>query len=409
MSKHDVRMRGFLRRTPVPVLLSRIEQHCPPLPAEVTLVTEAWGRVLAETLTAPVDVPHFNRAAMDGFAVRGEETFGASAYNPIPLQVVGQSLPGKPFAGEVSAGTAVRIMTGAPLPQGADAVLMAELAEAVGDSIQVAEAVPPEKHVGKIGEDVRSGALLFRQGRCLRPQDVGMLTSVGIPEVAVIRKPTVELLITGSELLVPGTQPSGVQIVDSDSVMLRSLVKRDSGNLLGIQHLPDDREPLRKALLESTAEVVIVTGGTSVGLEDHAPTLLSELGELLVHGIPMRPAAPMGFGLLGERKVFLLPGNPVSCFCAYDCFVARALRLLGGRNPDWPYATQTVRLKTKISSQIGRIEYVRLRLDDDGAEVLASGGASILSSTTQADAFFLTEEESEGIAAGETISVWRYD
>ncbi len=409
MSKHDVRMRGFLRRTPVPVLLSRIEQHCPPLPAEVTLVTEAWGRVLAETLTAPVDVPHFNRAAMDGFAVRGEETFGASAYNPIPLQVVGQSLPGKPFAGEVSAGTAVRIMTGAPLPQGADAVLMAEFAEAVGDSIQVAEAVPPEKHVGKIGEDVRSGALLFRQGRCLRPQDVGMLTSVGIPEVAVIRKPTVELLITGSELLAPGTQPSGVQIVDSDSVMLRSLVKRDSGNLLGIQHLPDDREPLRKALLDSTAEVVIVTGGTSVGLEDHAPTLLSELGELLVHGIPMRPAAPMGFGLLGERKVFLLPGNPVSCFCAYDCFVARALRLLGGRNPDWPYATQTVRLKTKISSQIGRIEYVRLRLDDDGAEVLASGGASILSSTTQADAFFLTEEESEGIAAGETISVWRYD
>jgi molybdopterin molybdotransferase len=409
MSKHDVRMRGFLRRTPVPVLLSRIEQHCPPLPAEVTLVTEAWGRVLAETLTAPVDVPHFNRAAMDGFAVRGEETFGASAYNPIPLQVVGQSLPGKPFAGEVSAGTAVRIMTGAPLPQGADAVLMAELAEAVGDSIQVAEAVPPEKHVGKIGEDVRAGALLFRQGRCLRPQDVGMLSSVGIPEVAVIRKPTVELLITGSELLAPGTQPSGVQIVDSDSVMLRSLVKRDSGNLLGIQHLPDDREPLRKALLDSTAEVVIVTGGTSVGLEDHAPTLLSELGELLVHGIPMRPAAPMGFGLLGERKVFLLPGNPVSCFCAYDCFVARALRLLGGRNPDWPYATQTVRLKTKISSQIGRIEYVRLRLDDDGAEVLASGGASILSSTTQADAFFLTEEESEGIAAGETISVWRYD
>ena len=409
MSKHDVRMRGFLRRTPVPVLLSRIEQHCPPLPAEVTLVTEAWGRVLAETLTAPVDVPHFNRAAMDGFAVRGEETFGASAYNPIPLQVVGQSLPGKPFAGEVSAGTAVRIMTGAPLPQGADAVLMAELAEAVGDSIQVAEAVPPEKHVGKIGEDVRSGTLLFRQGRCLRPQDVGMLTSVGIPEVAVIRKPTVELLITGSELLAPGTQPSGVQIVDSDSVMLRSLVKRDGGNLLGIQHLPDDREPLRKALLDSTAEVVIVTGGTSVGLEDHAPTLLSELGELLVHGIPMRPAAPMGFGLLGERKVFLLPGNPVSCFCAYDCFVARALRLLGGRNPDWPYATQTVRLKTKISSQIGRIEYVRLRLDDDGAEVLASGGASILSSTTQADAFFLTEEESEGIAAGETISVWRYD
>ena len=409
MSKNDVRMRGFLRRTPVPTLLSRIDQHCPRLPPEAIPVTEACGRVLAKTVSAPGDVPHFNRAAMDGYAVRGEETFGASAYNPIPLQVVGQSLPGKPFAEEVSAGTAVRIMTGVPMPQGADAVLMAELAEEVGDSIQVTGAVPPEKHVSKVGEDVRSGALLFREGRCLRPQDVGMLASVGIPEVAVVRKPTVELLITGSELLAPGAQPTGGQIVDSDSVMLHSLVKRDGGNLLGIRHLPDDREPLRQAMLDSTAEVVIVTGGTSVGLEDHGPTLLSELGELLVHGIPMRPAAPMGFGLMGERKVFLLPGNPVSCFCAYDCFGARALRLLGGRNPDWPYASQAVRLKTKISSQVGRIEYVRLRLDNNGAEVLASGGASILSSTTQADAFFLTEEGSEGVAAGETISVWRYD
>ena len=409
MSKNDVRMRGFLRRTPVPILLSLIDQHCPKLPAESIPVTEACGRVLAETVTAPGDVPHFDRAAMDGYAVRGEETFGANAYNPIPLQVVGQSMPGKPFVGEVLPGSAVRIMTGAPMPQGADAVLMAELAEETGDFIQATEAVPPERHVGKVGEDVRSGDLLFREGRRLRPQDVGMLASVGIPEVAVARKPTVELLITGSELLAPGAQPTGVQIVDSDSVMLRILVERDGGELLDIRHLPDDREPLRKVLLDSTAEVVIVTGGTSVGLEDHGPTLLSELGELLVHGIPMRPAAPTGFGLLDGRKVFLLPGNPVSCFCAYDCFVARALRLLGGRNPEWPYASQSMQLKTKISSQVGRIEYVRLRLDGDEAEVIASGGASILSSITQADAFFLTEEESEGIAAGETISVWRYD
>ncbi|MEE2717117.1 MAG: gephyrin-like molybdotransferase Glp [SAR324 cluster bacterium] len=409
MSKNDVRMRGFLRRTPVPELLTQIDGHCPTLPAESVSVPEAGRRVLAEAVTAPSDVPHFNRAAMDGYAVRGEETFGASAYNPIALQVVGQSMPGKAFVGTVGLGTTVRIMTGAPLPDGANAVLMAELAEAVGDTIQVTDSVPPEKHVGKIGEDVRCGDLLFRQRRCLRPQDLGMLVSVGIPEVSVIRKPTVELLITGSELLAPGAQPTGVQIVDSDSVMLQSLVERDGGNLLGIRHLPDNRDPLRQAMLDATADVVIVTGGTSVGVEDHGPTLLDELGELLVHGIPMRPAAPMGFGVLEGRKVFLLPGNPVSCFCAYDCFVARALRLLGGRNPDWPYASQAVRLKTKISSQIGRIEYVRLRLDDDGAEVLASGGASILSSTTQADAFFLTEEESEGIAADETISVWRYD
>jgi len=225
----------------------------------------------------------------------------------------------------------------------------------------------------------------------------------------------VELLLTGYELLIPVEKPSGVQIIDTNSVMLRPLIQRDGGVLKAVLHLRDERELLRRHLSDSTADLICMTGGTSVGIEDHGPTLVEELGELLVHGIPMRPAAPTGFGLIAgssagrKKKVFLLPGNPVSCLSAYDYFVGRSLRLMGGRSEEWPYRSKMVKLATKISSQIGRIEYVRLRIENERAFFIAAGGASILSSTTQADGFLLTEEESEGFAEGEEVRVWLYD
>ncbi len=409
MPHDDIRMRGFLRRTSLSDALLLLEPHSLPLEAEAVPVEQAWGRVLAEPLTAPINVPHFHRAAMDGYAVHGEDTFGAGRYQPLPLQVRGQSLPGRPFVGTVQRGEAVQIMTGAPLPEGTNAVLPAECTEQIGDLVNALEAVPPWRHVSRIGEDLKAGGPLLPEARRLRPQDLALLASVGQTSVLVRRRPTVDLLTTGSELLPPGRAPDGPQIVDSNSVMLPPLVERDGGVLLRRVRLPDDRASLRAALQESEADVVLVTGGTSVGVEDQAPALVAELGTLLMHGLSLKPAAPTGFGRMGTRRVFLLPGNPVSCFCAYDCLVAQTLRKLGGRSPEGPYRAQSVRLQTKVASQIGRAEYVRLRVEGTDAFVVASGGASILSSTTRADAFFLTEEQSEGHAVGEWITVWRYD
>ena len=224
-----------------------------------------------------------------------------------------------------------------------------------------------------------------------------------------MRKPEVELLITGNELLKPGEQPCGVQIIDSNSVMLAPLIKRDGGLLAKVHHVPDDRDLLQQHLSKTDADLVCMTGGTSVGIEDHGPMLVDELGELLAHGIPMRPAAPTGFGLINGKNIFLLPGNPVSCLSAYDYFVRRSLCMMGGHSDEWPYRNKNVKLATKISSEIGRIEYVRLRIENERAFVIASGGASILSSTTQADAFLLTEEDSEGFAEGDEVQVWLYD
>lgn len=408
----DVRMRGFRSRTDVDDAVRLIHGLARPLPSEAVRIGEAAGRVLAADAVAPVSVPGFPRSAMDGYAVRGEETFGASDYNPLALTLVGESFPGRPFAGTVRPGQAVRIMTGAPLPAGADAVVPAEYAQeldAGSGLVTVTDAVPPGRHVGVVGEDVRAGELLLAAGRVLRPQDVGVLASVGAAEVPVVRRPGVRLVITGDELLPPGSKPEGSRIVDSNSVMLDALVRRDGGIAVHGEIVPDRREAVAAALFESGGDVVLVSGGSSVGAEDHAPTLVAERGELLVHGLAMRPSSPAGFGRIGSSLVFLLPGNPVSCLCAYDFFAGPAVRLLGGRSADWPYRRVRVRLARKLVSDVGRVDYARVRVTGDGAEPIATSGASILSSTTRADGFILVPRDSEGYAVGDEATVYLYD
>ena len=402
-------MRGFLKRIPVNTLLSLVRKHSSLLQSEEIPTVKASGRILAEEIISPANVPEFDRSAMDGYALNAEATFGATTYNPLMFKVLGQVTPGESYKGTIKPGEAISIMTGAPVPSGANAVLMAENAEFSNDHIQVIGAVTPEKHVGKVGEDIKKGQTLLHQGRCLRPQDIAVLASVGITNIKVVRKPEVELLITGNELLKPGEQPFGVQIVDSNSVMLTPLIERDGGVLSKVHHIQDSKDLLQKHLSETEADLVCMTGGTSVGIEDHGPILVDELGELLAHGIPMRPAAPTGFGLINGKKIFLLPGNPVSCLSAYDYFVRLSLCLMGGHSDEWPYRKKNIKLATKISSEIGRIEYVRIRIENESAFVIASGGASILSSTTEADAFLLTEEDSEGFAEGDEVEVWLYD
>jgi molybdopterin molybdotransferase len=403
-------MRGFQDRTDVADAVALLTARLRPLPAEACLLPEAAGRVLAADVVAGVDVPGFDRAAMDGYALRGGDTFGAGPYNPLELAIVGESLPGRPFAGTVEAGQAVRIMTGAPLPAGADAVLQAEAAEEAGGQLRVSEAVPPGRHVGRRGEDVSAGAVLLRAGRRLRPQDVGALASVGASPASVVRRPTVAILVTGDELLPCGARPEGCRIVDSNSPMLLGLARRDGALPQAPEPVPDLRDAVREALLATTADVVLVSGGSSVGQEDHAPRVLEELGEVCVHGVALRPASPAGFGFLtGGRVVFLLPGNPVSCLCAYDLFAGVAVRLLGGLSPGLPYRTATLPLGRKIVSAVGRVDYVRVRVEAGRVEPLATSGASVLTSTTRADGFVLVPRDSEGHAPGDAVTVHYYD
>ena len=406
----DVRMRGFTSRNTVDATLAWIDSvlpECSDLGTEVVLVIEAASRVLSQDVTSRVDVPSFARSMMDGFALRGEETYGATSYNPLSFQIVGTCLPGVSYSGKVGTGQAVRIMTGAPLPTGADAVLPVENTEVDGRTLRALGEVSAGKHIGTIGEDVRNGDVVLHAGRVLRPQDIGILSSIGISHVSVIRRPRVRILITGNELLPACTPPTGFQIADANGPMLAALVERDGGDVILSGRVQDAPEAIRDALLEP-AEIVLVSGGSSVGQEDYAPKMLADLGELAIHGVAMRPSSPTGMGRIQGRLVFLLPGNPVSCLCAYDFFAGRAIRSMGGRARDWPYRRATVRLTRKLVSTVGRVDYARVQIHGNEATPMAIGGASILSSTTRADGFAIVPADSEGFPEGAEIEVFLY-
>ena len=407
----DVRMRGFAERADVEEVESFLRQNTTALLSEVVPLLECVGRVLARDVVAEVDVPGFPRSAMDGYAIRGEESFGASDYDPIAFGVIGTALPGNPYPGSVEAGQAVRIMTGAPMPGGADAVVMAEVCreDLKAGRVEVSEAVAPRKNVGVIGEDIRKGEQVLFAGRRLRPQDVGLLSSIGHARVDCVRRPRVALVITGDELLPAGARPSGAKIVDSNSVVMRGLVDRDGAESLPFQILPDVPERIAEAMSNQEADVVLVSGGSSVGQEDHAPRLLSELGSLDFHGISMRPSSPTGIGRLGDAFVFLLPGNPVSCLAAYEFFAGPTIRRLGGRSGAWPHRVASWPLARKIASAIGRTDYVRVALEEGHAVPLATSGASILSSTVRAVGAVIVPREWEGIAEGDSVEVLLYD
>jgi molybdopterin molybdotransferase len=409
-SRPDVRMRGFATRTTVDAAIAWIDSVIPVftgLPVENVSCFEAANRVLAEDVVSPANVPNFARSMMDGFALGGDETTGANSYNRLSFEIIGTCLPGAPFPGQVSPGQAVRIMTGAPIPAGADAVLPVEQTELDGETLLALGEVSSGKHIGTVGEDIRQGETVLAIGRQLRPQDIGVLSSIGVGRVSVIRSPRVQILITGNELLAAGTPPCGFQIADANGPMLAALVQRDGGTPIFPGIVKDDPDLIRAALLEP-ADVVLVSGGSSVGQEDHAPGLLAQLGELPIHGVAMRPSSPAGMGRIQERLVFLLPGNPVSCLCAYDFFAGRAIRALAGRSREWPYRRQTVRLTRKLVSTVGRVDYARVQIRGSEATPMAIGGASILSSTTRSDGFVIIPANSEGFPAGAEVEVFLY-
>jgi molybdopterin molybdotransferase len=365
--------------------------------------------VLTSDVSADVDVPGFLRSAMDGYAVRGEDTFGASDYGPLRLELLGESLPGRPFDGRVGPGQAVRIMTGAALPEGADAVVMAEVCEEHADQVELRDAVAPRKHVGRVGEDIERGCTVLRAGRRLRAQDAGLLASIGVGRVDCVRRPRVRLVVTGDELLPAGQRPEGPRIADSNSVVLRALVARDGGELLPFELVPDRVERVREELARDDADVVLVSGGSSVGREDHAPRVLAELGRLDFHGVAMRPSSPAGGGRIGDRRVFLLPGNPVSCLCAYEFFAGPTIRALGGRSRAWPHRRVTLPLGRKIASAVGRTDYTRVAIEGGRVLPIATSGASILSSTVRASGCVIVPRELEGLPEGATVEVLLYD
>jgi len=405
----NIRMRGFTHRIPVEVAQQWVDANSKRLPAQRVPLCRANGRVLAEDVAAPLSIPPFDVALTDGYALCGSETAGASLYNPLPFRLQGESLPARPFTEAVLPGTAVRIMTGAPMPEVADTVLPAEYAIDQEGHIEVTVPTAPGGNIGRCGMDVQQGTQLCQRGRRLRPQDVGLLAAMGFTEVDVIRQPRVRMIITGDELVTSGVPRDRYAFFEANSKQLRALLERDGGKVEMQCHVADEPEAIRQALLAPDADIVLLVGGSGIGSNDHAATVLAQAGELAIHGLALSPAGSAGMGSRNNTLVFLLPGSPTACLCAYDFFAGRALRLAGGRSADWPYVARQAVVARKIVSAVGRVDYCRVRIHNDGVEPITSGGALLLSTTTHADGFVIVPADSEGYPADAVVTVYLYD
>ncbi len=395
---------------PVEAALAFIEREIQPVSGSESLpLFQALDRVLAEDVTSPMDVPAFANSAMDGYALRGDDLPHEGA---LELTVVGKALAGHPYPGRIGAGEAVRIMTGAPLPEGADTVIMQERVEPLpGGRIRIQPGHQKGENVRHAGEDIGRGSVVLPAGRRLIPADLGLLASLGIAEVRCRRRPRVVIFSTGDELRPPGVPLGPGQIYDSNRPTLRALLQRLGMEVLDMGRLGDDPATLRRAFQEAAAmgDALITSGGVSVGEADYVKGILEELGEVHFWKMAMKPGRPLAFGHLGQAAFFGLPGNPVSVVATFYQFVAPALRRLAGERPRQPLTLRAVALE-RLKKRPGRVDFQRgiLEIDENGRiGVRSTGnqGSHVLSSMSRADCFIVLESERATVEPGEEVTV----
>lgn len=301
----------------------------------------------------------------------------------------------------------MRVMTGAAVPQGADAIVPVEQSQLDGSIVSILTTCQPGKHVCFQGEDFQTGQTVLKTGHRLRAHDIAALSALGIGRVHVVRRPRVCILVTGNELLPPFSVPEFDKVCDANSPMLKELANRDGAGSISVHTVPDQSNALASALLDhSNSDVVLISGGSSVGLEDHAPDALRKVGKLEVHGLALRPASPAGFGSLPSgAKVFLLPGNPISCLCAYELLAGRLIRRLGGHSDELPHKTVGLPLASPLVSASGRTDFARVRVSEGKVDPLATSGAGMLSTVVLADGFVIIPPECETLQSGELVTV----
>lgn len=373
--------------------LSRILSAVRPGPVETVALSAAWDRVLAEEVSAAEDLPPFDNSAMDGYALRASDTAGAARDRPVRLRVL-EELPAGHAAGRtVEAGTAMRIMTGAPLPAGADAVVQVEHAVPGVGTVDILQEVSPGHNVRPAGEDVRAGQPILHRGTWLRAAELGMLAALGRSHVQVFRRPRVAILTTGDELVDVEAPLRQGQIRDSNAYTLSALVREYGGEVNLVQRAGDNHDALRAALDQlPEGDFLLTSGGVSVGDYDLVKEVVEERGKVLFWRVAIKPGKPFLFGQMGDRLLFGLPGNPVSAMVICDLFVRPALFQRSGR-PDWVRPRVPTRLTVALRSDPKRLEYVRARTEyRDGAwrsTPTGAQGSGRLSSMLGANSYVL--------------------
>ena len=395
---------------------ARFAQAYTPRPrgAERVSLRQAYRRVLAADVTAPEDLPEFDKSTVDGYAVRAAATAAASAERPVSLTLVGEVEMGTPPASQVRDAAAVRIPTGGMLPEGADAVVMLEdTVVRDGRALEVTRPARPGDNVIHRAEDVRRGEVVLRRGTRLRPQDIGLLAGIGVVKIEVFLQPRVAILATGDEIISPDRRPAMGQVRDINTYTMAAMIQDEGGIPHVFEIIPDDRGRLLAALREArdTADLVLVSGGSSVGEKDAVGWAIDEVGKpgVIVHGVKIKPGKPTILGLADGTPIIGLPGHPVSGMVIFDVFVRDLLRGLAGRTP--PRSLGKIvraRMAKAVPSAGGREDHVRVSIEQRDGALWAfpqAGKSGIITTMTRADGLVVVPLGQAGLAEGTEVDV----
>jgi len=387
------------------------------LDSEKILLLEANGRVLAEDVAAKIEIPPFSRSTVDGYAVRSEDTFGADEKNPVTLKVSGTVAIGKMPRIKVAKLEAAEIVTGAPIPNGADAVVMVEHTERAKDFVNVFSAVTRCANITKAGADIEKGETVLRSGTVMTSREIGVLAALGKAEVKAYKVPCVAVLSTGPEVTEPGKALLPGKIYDINAYSLSAAVMEAGGKPLYMGVFPDDLEKLKKALkhASSSADVVVTSGGVSVGPKDIMPKALASLNEsrVILSGIAIKPGKPTTIGLIGEKPAFLLPGHPTSALLVFYLFVRPVIRLMSGKG-----STSGQEVKATSGSRMfsakGRKTFVMVSLKQDKpgntlALPVSTGDSGAITTLAKADGFVVIPENVQFVDFNQEVTVHLFE
>ncbi len=404
------RLKGFKKLTSVDDALFLFLKELKPtrLGVDYVPINEALERVAAENILAPNDLPRFDRSAMDGYAMKANDSVEASEFKPKLLKLTRKD--------SVNKGEATQIWTGGMLPKGADAVVMLEHTRKAEGGMEVSAALTPGENISKRGEDVRKNEVVAKAGIRLLPQHLGLLARLGITHINVARKPKVALLSTGSELVEFGQKPKLGQVINANQLILSAMCKQIGAEPVNLGLARDHLDEITRRIGEAVkqADVVITTGGTSVGHADLVPIAVNKLGQhgVIVHGIAMRPAMPTALAIVQGKPVFILSGYPVAAMVGFEVFARPTILKLSGIE-DEPRPMLKAKLTQRVASALGRRVYLRVYVfEKEGeffAEPIRTRGSGVLSTMTKANGYVVIPEDREGLEESETVIAHLFD